>query len=372
MKQVKETLYDQDKKGNTLQWSIFTEGAEVVIQRGREGMKIVESRTTSLAKNTGKANATTPEQQAVLEATAKHAKQIKKGYTPDKSLVGTTVQLAPLAKKYQEVASSVDWSEGRVVLTKYDGVRSTKFFREGGVVFQTRGGEKYPVIREIAETLNRRVFSVDPNLVVDGELYSHGMHLEDINSASKKHNKDTDQLCFVVFDLYDPSKPEIGYLERMITADLMLGGAPRIQMADYRILYSEQDMYSYHDELVKEGYEGVVIRDQYAPFKFNQRDVSFIKYKVRHRAEYVTVKPIECKNGSVKIQCKVVCNGKVKFFEPPCVGTIEEQRRYLDQWESYNTGFGTIEYEAISKYGIPSKSKFISFRQLDKSGQPTV
>ena len=54
------------------------------------------------------------------------------------------------------------------------------------------------------------------------------------------------------------------------------------------------------------------------------------------------------------------------------LGEIEHQRRVLtDQgWAEFNTGWGTIEYEAISKYGIPAKAKFISFREMDAQGNP--
>lgn len=372
MNQIYTTLFDQDKNENLLQWKIFTDYDEVVIVRGRVGMKQTESRTTSLGKNAGKKNETTGYTQAVKDAESKWRKQVKKGYTDDQALVGTTVQLAPLAKKYQEVFKNVCWDDGQIVLTKYDGVRCTQFFKKDGNLFQTRGGEAYPVIGEIAESLNERVFNRFPTAVVDGEIYSHGMHLEDITSATKKHNEDTDKLRFVVFDLFFPDKPEQTYAERLVTADMMLAGAPRIDIADHEYMYSEAAMINWHDELVRQGYEGVVIRDPEGLFKFNQRDISFIKYKVRHRGEYVTVKPIECKNGSVKIQCKVVFNGEVKFFEPAMVGTIEQQRRVLSDegWTAYNTGHGTIEYEAISKYGIPAKAKFISFRKLDANGNP--
>lgn len=374
MQQINETLYDQDKNGNMLLWKIFADYDEVVIVRGRVGMKQVESRTTSKPKNIGKKNETTGYTQATKDAESKWRKQVKKGYTDDVTLVGTTVQLAPLAKKYQDIGKNVDWNSGQIVLTKYDGVRCTHFFKRDGNLFQTRGGEAYPVIDEIAVALNERVFDKHPTAVVDGEIYCHGMHLEDITSATKKHNEDTDKLRFVVFDIYFPDQPEQGYASRLITADMMLAGAPRIDIADNEFMYSEEDMMEWHDELVRQGYEGVVIRDPEGLFLFNQRDKSFIKYKVRHRAEYVTVKPIECKNGSVKIRCKVTFNGEVKFFEPTMLGTIEQQRRVLSDegWAKYNTGHGTIEYEAISKYGIPAKAKFISFRELDSQGRPRV
>ena len=318
MQQVNETLFDQDKNENLLQWNIFTDYDEVVIIRGRVGMKQTESRTTSKPKNIGKKNETTGYTQALADAESKWKKQIKKGYTPDKSLVGTTVTLAPLAKKYQDVVKNVDWSLGQIVPTKYDGVRNTVFYRNGAVFFQSRGGEAYPVIEKIADELYRAVFQCNPTLVVDGELYCHGMHLEDITACVKKHNEDTHKIQFVVFDIFYPHLPEVGYKSRIEVAQYFLKGSPNVVVCDYEILYTEQGMKNLHDILVRQGYEGVIIRHPAGKFLFNQRDISFIKYKLRHRAEYKTIAPIECKNGSVKIRCKVVVDGEVKFFEPQC------------------------------------------------------
>ena len=78
------TLYSKDSKGELRVWSIYTEGAEVVVKHGKLGGKVQEKRYTAEAKNQGKANETTPEQQAILEAEAKYVKQLKSGYFADK------------------------------------------------------------------------------------------------------------------------------------------------------------------------------------------------------------------------------------------------------------------------------------------------
>ena len=78
------SLYSKDSKGELRVWSIYTEGAEVIVKHGKFGGKIQEKRYTAESKNQGKANETTPEQQSVLEAEAKYVKQLKSGYFADK------------------------------------------------------------------------------------------------------------------------------------------------------------------------------------------------------------------------------------------------------------------------------------------------
>ena len=70
-----KTLYGKDSKGELRVWSIYTEGAEVIVKHGKLGGKVQEKRYTAETKNQGKANETTPEQQAILEAEAKYVKQ---------------------------------------------------------------------------------------------------------------------------------------------------------------------------------------------------------------------------------------------------------------------------------------------------------
>ena len=75
--------------------------------------------------------------------------------------------------------------------------------KDGKVFFQTRGGEAYPIIEDMAQELREVFFDEYPHYFVDFELFCKDMHLEDIVSAAKKHNEDTPKLQAHVFDLVD-------------------------------------------------------------------------------------------------------------------------------------------------------------------------
>ena len=78
---MKKTIYKLDSSKKLRFLTISTEGSEVVQISGLVGTdRPVENRSECIAKNTGKANATTAEEQALSEAKAKLKKKLEEGY----------------------------------------------------------------------------------------------------------------------------------------------------------------------------------------------------------------------------------------------------------------------------------------------------
>ena len=76
-----KTLYKKTSTGKIQIWEIHVEGNTIITVFGQLGGKLQETKDViTSGKNTGKANATTPEQQAELEAEAQYQKKLKKGY----------------------------------------------------------------------------------------------------------------------------------------------------------------------------------------------------------------------------------------------------------------------------------------------------
>lgn len=63
-----KTLYGKNKDGSYKVWSISVEGNTITITHGKENGKMQTKIEVVAGKNTGRANATSPEQQALLEA----------------------------------------------------------------------------------------------------------------------------------------------------------------------------------------------------------------------------------------------------------------------------------------------------------------
>lgn len=387
-------LYGKDKKGGVKVWYITVDGPVITTSHGKLDGKITDKVSPpKKGKNIGRSNETTPDEQAIAEANSKWQKQVDKGYAEsiDSIQEGT---LPPLAKKYQDNKKLL---EAKVHLgsNKMDGVRCTMFFRDDDAFFQSRGGKPYPVIDEIADQLYETFWSYNHDYVIDCELYCHGMFLEDIISAVKKHNEDTSKIKAYVFDLYDPNNQDQHYQHRVDEYfDMFKYNMPNYKEAHRKIypvetylIPNEELLIRVHEEAVKSGFEGIVLRDPDSIFKFGQRTSEFLKYKVAESEEFQVVGFEEDKNGGgVPVCC---LHGKLELarssykengnsweglgkehgvFRANLKGTHDRRKELLRDADELTFKWMTVEFEAWSKYNVPLKPIGIAFREM-KGGE---
>src|SRR5271165_992689 len=78
------TLYKRTSTGAIQMWSIGVEGNIIVTDFGQKDGKIQHAEETiKLGKNIGRANETTPSEQALAEAASKWEGKVKKGYVEE-------------------------------------------------------------------------------------------------------------------------------------------------------------------------------------------------------------------------------------------------------------------------------------------------
>lgn len=366
-----DLLYGEASNGSIKQWQAHTSGDEVIIQHGQRGGKITEKRTTSKPKNVGRANATTGAEQAILEATSKVKRQWDKDYRETVEQIPRST-LPNLASKYQDKRHTLDFDKGVSLLVKLDGVRCTMFMKDSAVFFQSRGGKAYPVIQEIAEEVNRAFLQDREGIFVDGELYCHGMCLEDITSAVKKHKHETQHIQFAVFDYIDIAHPKTRWIERNACVKVASSAyeLKRVWAINAVQVHDHEDIQELHDHYVGMGYEGVVLRPHEGVNSFGNRTTDFIKYKVRKDAEFRVIRIDQDKNGCALPWCEIEVDGVMKEFKAPMVGTQDSLRDVYEYRDLYIDLWLKVEFEAYSKYGIPAKPKGILFRQCDENGDP--
>jgi DNA ligase-1 len=162
-------LYSKRSDGGVQTWKIEIEGNRYrAISGTADGKQVVNAWTVCQGKNIGRANETTPEQQAQAEAQALWTKKRDKGYKIDKNEIDDKGFFAPmLAQKYEDRQDLVTVSFPNVYSNpKLDGMRAitTKqgmFSRMGKVI------KSSPHIYEALKP----VFAKYPDAVFDGELY---------------------------------------------------------------------------------------------------------------------------------------------------------------------------------------------------------
>lgn len=158
------TIYKKTKTGKIQEWTIEVKGNQYrTISGHTDGEKIINEWTDCDVKNAGRANATTPEEQAIKEAEAKRKKKLESGYFESIKDINKVQYFEPmLAHKYEDheipypVFSQPKLDGIRCIVTK-DGM----FSRNGKKIISA------PHIRKNLE----KFFKDYPNAILDGELY---------------------------------------------------------------------------------------------------------------------------------------------------------------------------------------------------------
>lgn len=267
------TLYKKDSKDNIRFFTIFTEGSEIVQQSGIEGTDSpVEHRKTAKAKNIGRANETTPEEQAISEAESTINKKLDKGYfeTRDEA-VNEEVILPMLAKSFDKHEKKVDWESQPIAQPKLDGMRCLCIIRSGKVKLVSRGGKEIDTMNHIKDSLTHL-----DDMVLDGELYAHGESFQENMKLIKKYRPgQTERVKLHSYDIISDDP----FVERYKRLSEIVEPLEHVKLVENEVLTSKKDLQEVHSKFLSEGYEGTILRHGDKGYKVNGRCDSLLKFK---------------------------------------------------------------------------------------------
>lgn len=282
------TLYSLTADGAIVEWTCWVEGYYVCVQWGQQGGKMQTGKYVCTPKNAGRANATTPEQQAVLEAISKWKRQVRRKYYMDigsaRAGAGRTqagMWSPMLAHKFKEHLNKVVYP--CYEQPKLDGLRCFAYRKDGGVFLQSRGGKPY----DVAHIQSYLEPYLDEGMILDGELYIHGMPLQDITSLVKRPQEMSQLLEYHCYDMASkeedlsdiPFQARIGTLWQFFEnidnpmAHMFLKYVPTYTAGSY------EEVIKYHNHFVGEGYEGAIIRSPNGTYDFGKRSTGLLKLK---------------------------------------------------------------------------------------------
>jgi len=285
-------LYAKSKDGGIKQWSIRVASvgkyAIIVTNNGKVDGKMIErSKTITEGKNIGKSNATTPLEQAYLEAEASwtHKKE-RKEYTESMKDAEKHISTRPmLAHKYKERKKHITWPA--YVQPKLDGVRCMTTMNDDGSLTMTsrNGKDYYAVMKENKKLIERLKEIMRPGQTLDGELYYHGWSLQRIASATKKAREDTQTLEYWIFD---DATPDTGRFEHRWGSKSSWQGAVKnpLRAVATEPCKTEADMEKFHKDFIKEGFEGTIIRNAASEYLYGHRSNDLLKKKDMEEKEY--------------------------------------------------------------------------------------
>ncbi len=316
--------------------------------------KAVTSEVPVVGKNIGRANETSPAQQAVLELESRVKKQLDKGYVrniseafaPATNSLGLKKPMLawPIDKVKPE---AIDW-ENAYAQPKLDGHRCLV----NGIMYSRQGKEiLLPHIREALGDYGL----LDKGL--DGELYAHGMLLQDIGSLVKKPREESKQLQYHVYDVMRDAP----YSERRAELDTLLTGVsgPGIVLHHTVKVQGREHLDHLHRGWIAQGYEGSILRHGLAHYEDDKRSSSLLKVKDFTDSEFVVI-GVErgTPNGSYEVPVWICSNpeGKTeeaKTFKVTAQGTMQEKH---GQWERRHELLGnqiTVQHFGRSKDNVP-------------------
>jgi len=358
-----KTLYKTTTKGAIQQYDIETIDDTYIVSQGQINGKKQTYTTQCTPKNVGKKNETTGVAQAKLEALAKHAKQIKKGYSTSPT-APVTVNLPQKVQTYSKHKKKVIYP--CYASPKLNGVNATYRLSNGTVELTSRGGEQYPLIEQHIDDV-KQIMQLLNTDELNGEIYIHKEHLQNITAAVKKYNELTPLLEFHIFEL-----PNIACdYQKKIN---MLKGIQEtnfVKVTDIRVMRSENEIDAYHTLCtLGESYEGIVIRNGKGVYKHNQRSNDVFKLKKALDAEfYVSTHKLD-KHGHAVFLCQADIDNPERVFWVKLKGTNEERLEMAKDAQQYHAEWLTVEYEMLSKDNIPLKPVGLHFRKCNANGKP--
>jgi len=355
-----DTLYHKGRSGKIYSWTIWTEQNTIITEYGTSDGEKTKTQKIVTAKNIGKKNEISSEQQAIKEAKAQHKKKIDKGYKLTKAATNETIFLPMLAtdynktylKKNKTITFPVD------VQPKLDGVRCLALWQDGEIVLMTRGGKKFN-LPHIANDLAKWL---PAETMLDGEIYTHGMSLQNINKLWKKQRKDTPHLKYCIFDAVSNNDYTAVWSSRLSNLNA-LNNTSTCEIVPSYTINTPEEIFEYLDKFEKQGYEGIIFRIQSGTYELGYRSSNLLKLKKFKDAEFRIIGYHEGTGsdiGTVIWECETVDKG---IFSVRPIGTREDRRKYFLDAESFIGRYLTVKFQTYSNDKIPIFPVGITIRE---------
>lgn len=350
-------LYGLDKGGKFKVWKIWTDGATLFIEHGKEGGKQQLKSEVVEGKNIGRSNETTPAEQAELEAMSRWRKQIDKGYRETKEELEELPLLPMLAQDYLKQGHRIQYP--CYGSPKLDGVRCLAIRHADRVELKSRGGKEY-VVPHIQDQL---MLCMEVGQVFDGELYIHGKYLEEIVSAVKKTNDNSIDLEYIIFDIVKDETYEHRLISMQALRRYKLSclECPSIDVISFCEIQDENHMKQKHKEYVSRGYEGIMIRSYDGKYESGKRSAGLQKYKTFSDNEFRIIDVLPDKDGGA-VFC--VQNTFANNTFNVVGGSHEDRKAWLKNRELLIDKWVTIKYQTLYKdTQIPQFPTLVGFRE---------
>jgi DNA ligase-1 len=295
-------------------------------------------------KNIGRSNATSPTEQALAEAQAEFTKQHDKGYSVD-GKANSSYCLPMLAQDFKARKNAITFP--CCGQPKLDGVRCL-FHPQLG--FWSRHGKPFNAV-----DLSRLRWDSLEYVTLDGELILPAPYtFQQTVSAVKKQNDLTPLLEYHVFDavIMGPFHSRLKSLQQFET-DHASDKPEKLFIVPTVHLYCQSDVEAWLADYLRQGYEGLILRNYEGEYEIGHRSPELQKYKEFIDAEYeiIGVEDGLGKEEGVAIFICQTAQGQVFKTRPR--GTYDARRVMFQNRENYFGKWLTVRYQNLTDDGIP-------------------
>jgi DNA ligase-1 len=356
------TLYKKTSTGATQMWSIGVDANTIIVNFGQVDGKIQRTEEViKSGKNVGRANETTPEQQALAEATAKWEGKIKKGYVEDvtraeageKDIDGGYDCM--LAHKFADHGHKIKYPA--YTQPKLNGHRCLATIKDGVATLWSRTRKPITSCPHIVAEL-QLIYPTGYH-EIDGELYNHAYkdNFEQLASLIRQEvpAKDHTEVQYHVYD--KPSSK--GFADRIQDLynsihcyEKVNGMCSYIFKVNTGTAKDEEEMMTLFDLFLKNGYEGAMARNADGEYQ-GKRSYNLQKIKEFLDADYPIVGINEGRGGYAGCGIFVCQTPEGKTFDVKMRGPKERLMDFFNDSSLWKGKTLVVKYQYISKYGIP-------------------
>ncbi|AUR87439.1 nucleic acid-binding, OB-fold protein [Vibrio phage 1.101.O._10N.261.45.C6] len=395
-------------------WSGETREHVVFCTWGELGGKQQTKAYDAKPKNVGRSNATTAEEQAIVELQAmyqsqcdnKHYKLSQIDAIESSEVCRIPRKVANYKDRYMKMSDTL-WSS-----LKFNGSRACVV---DGKLYSKIGRHEEVKVRH----LRKAIEALGENATFDAEVYAHGLSLQRIRSAWLKpvktekeiikiakdrskargesvptpdgavelsdavkylgYNPNDDQylLKFYVFDIPDDSGiPYSSRIEGMLDIEgsaRLNGVIDSFEFVQPFITLSHEDRMWKLSWACEKGYEGLVHYEPEGVYEYGKRSTNTAKSKPRYDGEALVLSVTKDKNGEGLLHCQAADRFDNHKFK--CKMKVERRdgKRYERNYESMTELVGkwiTVSYEELSDKGVFTKPVGEEERECDSQGRP--
>lgn len=378
--------------------------------------------------NVGKSNERNTFKQSLVDARSKYLKKLEEGGRTKKEFESKkkikekfTTYFPMLARKYVDEKKHAVWPA--MSQPKLDGVRCLAFLDVNphkvdsskisykNVILATRQKKEFQGFNHIRRVLLEPLITMynesGVSLYLDGEFYKHGKALQDISgevrNIEKNSNVSKDSVKYWIFDCFYPTELDTPFKERVeiledffvvyddspvdwdgseLTTAIQKIGKSFVKMVPYQTHKNEKEMMEQYKVWIAQKYEGLMYRNPNGEYLGHPtktgtflRSRGLLKLKMRYSDEFEVDGFTEGTKGRDKGAIMWICktkDGKKTFHATPKNTTLKKRYELFkkitsdgDFDEKYKGREMTIEYEDLSKDGVPLRAKSVGFRDYE-------